>query len=169
MTANESPTSQSADHPNAECQHRSSRLSVALFYISHLLFTWNDRVWEFASIIFLISAYPLTLLPSSVLGLATTGFAIAFGPTVGRWFDSSPRLSSVRFAIACQRLSVSIGCICLWVMLCGFGGRRVKDVLFAVVIILACLARGAFVGKTAGIERDWVPMSSKWTNSRPLL
>jgi hypothetical protein len=31
-----------------------------------------------------------------------------------------------------------------------------KDGLFAAVIVLGCVAKLAFVGKTVGIERDWV-------------
>ena len=133
---------------------RSEKGSLLLFYTSHFLFTWNDRVWEFASVILLIAAYPLTLLPSSVLGLATTSAAILFSPSVGRWFDKTSRLKSVRTAIFAQRLGVAAGCICLWAMVTQT--FDVKPGLFVVVIFLGCIAKLAFVGKTAGIERDWV-------------
>lgn len=132
------------------------RRSLILFYLSHFLFTWNDRVWEFASVILLIAAYPMTLLPSSVFGLSSTASAIVFSPTVGRWFDGTSRLKSVRMAIFAQRVAVAVGCICLWVMVSHTLGREVKNGLFAVVILLGCIARLAFVGKTVGIERDWV-------------
>jgi solute carrier family 40 (iron-regulated transporter), member 1 len=132
------------------------RLSLVLFYVSHFLFTWNDRVWEFASVILLIAAYPLTLLPSSVFGLASTASAIIFSPAVGRWFDTTARLKSVRLAIFVQRVTVGVGCVCLWVMVSHMLGSELKHGLFAVVILLGCIARLAFVGKTVGIERDWV-------------
>ena len=124
--------------------------------MSHFLFTWNDRVWEFASVILLIAAYPLTLLPSSIFGLTSTASAIVFSPAVGRWFDGTPRLKSVRVAVLAQRVAVAAGCICLWVMVSRTLGKEVKNGLFAVVILLGCIARLAFVGKTVGIERDWV-------------
>ena len=136
------------------------RWSLVLFYISHFLFTWNDRVWEFASVILLISAYPQTLLPSSVFGLASTASAIIFSPTVGRWFDMTPRLKSVRYAIFAQRLGVSAGCVSLWAMVSLSLGNT-KNGLFAVVILLGCVARLAFVGKTVGIERDWAIVISQ--------
>jgi iron-regulated transporter 1 len=133
---------------------------LARFYTSHFLFTWNDRVWEFASVILTISAYPQTLLPSSLFGLVTTASAIIFGPAIGRWLDSTARLQSVRSAIFSQRISVSAGSICLWAMIITLTTRE-KDGLFALVILFGCLAKLAFVGKTACIERDWVYL---WTS-----
>jgi len=132
------------------------RLSLALFYSSHLLFTWNDRAWEFASVIFLVAAYPQTVRPSSIFGLVTTASAILFGPSVGRWFDGTDRLKAVRLAIFVQRVTVAIGCVLLWLMILQDGATRLKDGVFAVVNLLGCFARLAFVGKTASIERDWV-------------
>ena len=141
----------------------SHRWSLLLFYTSHFLFTWNDRVWEFASVILLVAAFPSTLLPSSVLGLTSTAAAIVFSPAVGRWFDNTARLKSVRYAIFAQRVAVGAGCICLWVLVAQYLETRVKDGLFAAVVLLGCVTKLAFVGKTVGIERDWV-----WTPQDPL-
>jgi solute carrier family 40 (iron-regulated transporter), member 1 len=152
-----------ADSPTAETSqgtHGSYKWSLAQFYTNHFLFTWNDRVWEFASVILLISAYPQTLLPSSLFGLLTTASAILFGPAIGRSLDSTARLKSVRSAIFCQRISVSAGCICLWAMIVQTLTIRGKHGLFAVVILFGCVAKLAFVGKTACIERDWVFLSN---------
>ena len=75
---------------------------------------------------------------------------------MGRWFDNTARLKSVQVAIFAQRVAVGIGCACLWVMVSQSLGSRLKNGLFAIVILLGCIARLAFVGKTVGIERDWV-------------
>src|SRR5439155_11965806 len=107
ITSQESPPIIAAEGGiGATPEHPQHKYSLILFYLSHFLFTWNDRVWEFASVILLIAAYPVTLLPSSVFGLTSTASAIIFSPTVGRWFDSTPRLKSVRIAIFTQRVSV---------------------------------------------------------------
>src|ERR1700738_2750658 len=151
----EVPQSSDAQIHNTEARAGYKR-SLISFYTSHFLFTWNDRVWEFASIILLVAAYPQTLLPSSLFGLLSTGSAILFGPLIGRWFDMTARLKSVRFAIISQRLSVSAGCVCLWAMIAQALRTPAKDGLFAVVILLGCLTKLSFVGKTVGIERDWV-------------
>ena len=150
--------------PEPEPVLTQSRWSIALFYTSHFLFTWNDRVWEFASVILLIAAYPQTLLPSSVFGLVSTCAAIVFSPAVGQWFDYTPRLRSVRTAILAQRATVGAGCVLLWVMVSRELGTSVKDGLFAIVIVLGCVAKLAFVGKTVGIERDWVIVISQAHN-----
>jgi len=152
-----------ADTPTAETSQGTNnnyKWSLARFYTSHFLFTWNDRVWEFASVILLISAYPQTLLPSSVFGLVTTASAIIFGPVLGRLLDSTVRLKSVRLAIFSQRMSVSAGCLCLWAMIVQILTTSGKNGLFAMVILFGCLAKLAFVGKTACIERDWVVVIS---------
>jgi len=156
------------DNPPAEADPSvpPPRWSLALFYTSHFLFTWNDRVWEFASVILLIAAYPQTLLPSSVFGLTCTAAAIVFSPAVGRWFDATARLRSVRTAVCAQRIAVGAGCICLWAMVARGLDTGAKDGLFAAVIVFGCVAKLAFVGKTVGIERDWVllhvPVKKKW-------
>lgn len=106
--------------------------------------------------ILLVAAFPLTLLPSSVFGLTSTAAAIVFSPSIGRWFDKTARLKSVRYAIFAQRVVVAAGCICLWVTVARNLGTTAKDGLFAVVVLFGCIAKLAFVGKTVGIERDWV-------------
>lgn len=77
-------------------------------------------------------------------------------PAVGRWFDATSRLRSVRASIFMQRSGVAAGCMCLWIMISRTVDARLKHGLFAIAMLLGCIARLAFVGKTAGIERDWV-------------
>ena len=72
----------------------------------------------------------------------------------------TPRLESVKYAVFAQRVGVSAGCVCLWAMVSQSLGNA-KDGLFAVVILLGCIARLAFVGKTVGIERDWAIVISQ--------
>jgi len=117
-------------------------------------------------VILLIAAYPQTLLPSSVFGLTSTAAAIIFSPAVGRWFDDTPRLRSVRTAVFAQRIAVGAGCICLWSMVSRDFTGSAKNGLFATVIVLGCAAKLAFVGKTVGIERDWVYHRKEAVDSR---
>ena len=142
--------------PTEDARRSRQKWSLTLFYTGHFLFTWNDRMWEFAAVIFLVAAYPATLRPSSIFGLASTASAIVFGPSIGHWFDITPRLKSVRCAIFAQRFVVSGGCVCLWAMITQNLRTNAKDGLFAVAIVLGCIGKLAFVGKTVGIERDWV-------------
>ena len=68
-------------------------------YISHFLSTWNSRSFQFASVLFLASIFPDTLLPLSVYALVRSVSGIVFGPLIGRTIDKSDRLGVVRFSI----------------------------------------------------------------------
>lgn len=74
-----------------------------LLYVSHLLSTWNSRLFEFGAYLFLAKIYPRTLLPASVYALTRAGAAAIFSPWLGRYVDTGERLSVVRMSIGKQR------------------------------------------------------------------
>lgn len=88
-------------HRSAEAQ-RQDRVPVRVarrLYVSHLLSTWNSRVFEFGAVLYLATIFPGTLLPMSVYAL-TRGFsAIVFAPAVGHYVDTGNRLQVVRVSI----------------------------------------------------------------------
>ncbi|KAL8717541.1 MAG: hypothetical protein Q9225_005219 [Loekoesia sp. 1 TL-2023] len=71
-------------------------------YLSHFLSTWNSRSFEFGAVLFLASAFPLTLLPLSIYALVRSASAIVFAPVIGRVIDRRGRLPVVRFSIGLQ-------------------------------------------------------------------
>ena len=80
-------------------------------YISHFLSTWNTRVFEFGTVLFLASIFPNTLLPSSVYALVRAASAICFSPIVGNYIDRLDRLKIVRlsvgsFSYSCPRFKI---------------------------------------------------------------
>jgi len=68
-------------------------------YVSHLLSTWNSRVFEFGAVLYLSTIFPGTLLPMSVYALTRGLSAIAFAPAVGHYVDIGNRLQVVRVSI----------------------------------------------------------------------
>ena len=68
-------------------------------YISHLLSTWNSRVFEFACLLFIGHLWKDTLLPVSIYALVRSASAICFAPMVGRYVDRGDRLRTVRLSI----------------------------------------------------------------------
>ena len=68
-------------------------------YISHFLSTWNSRVFEFGSVLYLASIFPNTLLPMSVYALARGASAIVFSQDIGSYIDTRDRLRVVRVSI----------------------------------------------------------------------
>lgn len=68
-------------------------------YLSHFLSTWNSRSFEFGAVLFLASAFPMTLLPLSIYALVRSASAIVLAPMIGRAIDRRGRLPVVRFSI----------------------------------------------------------------------
>lgn len=130
-------------------------------YISHFLSTWNSRLFEFGSVLFLASIFPDTLLPMSVYALVRSGAAILFAQSVGSWIDSGNRLTVVRVSIIGQRISVVVSCGLFWIL------EQMKErleegvtrALFAMVVLLACVEKLCAVMNLVAIERDWVGLN----------
>lgn len=128
-------------------------------YISHFLSTWNSRLFEFGSVLFLASIYPQTLLPMSVYALIRSGAAIIFARALGAWIDRGERLSTVQISIIGQRLAVAASCAIFWVLQQEHDTikeGKLKDGLFAVTVVLACVEKLCSVLNLVSIERDWV-------------
>lgn len=68
-------------------------------YVSHFLSTFNSRVFEFGSVLYLATIFPGTLLPMSVYALARGASAIVFSSLVGLYIDRGNRLKVVRTSI----------------------------------------------------------------------
>jgi iron-regulated transporter 1 len=81
------------------CDHVSPRIKKRL-YISHFLSTWNSRVFEFGAVLYLATIFPHTLLPLSVYALTRGISAIFLSPALGRYIDTSNRLTVVRLSIS---------------------------------------------------------------------
>jgi iron-regulated transporter 1 len=69
-------------------------------YISHVLSTWNSRLFEFGAFLFLANIYPDTLLPASVYALARAASAALLSPWLGSYIDRADRLRAVRLSIS---------------------------------------------------------------------
>lgn len=84
--------------------------------VSHLLSTWNSRLCEFGSVLFLASIYLDTLMPVSIYALFRAVIAILFSPAIGLWIDQGDRLLVVRASIIGERLAIAISCFILFVL-----------------------------------------------------
>jgi hypothetical protein len=80
--------------------HKSSWQTMASterwrLYTAYAFSAWNDRQWEFASVIFLIDLFGGSLLFAGVLGLCETAVGILMGPRIGAFIDKSDRLQGI--------------------------------------------------------------------------
>lgn len=111
MTSRQQTVDQSAPLLGAlpRREHAVPGLIPRRLYTSHFLSTWNSRVFEFGSVLYLAAIYPGTLLPMSTYAIARSLSAILFAPAVGRYIDQGNRLQVVRLSIgwSCQFLHPS--------------------------------------------------------------
>ena len=130
------------------------RIQLWLF-CSHLLSTWNSRVFEFGAVLFLAHIFPDTLLPVSVYTIIRAISAICFSPVVGGYIDKKNRLSVVRESIIGQRISVVLSCF-LFAIMVDFNHASLRMGLLGFVCILACVEKVYSVLNLIAVERDWV-------------
>ena len=91
--------SSSNDVSNSQDDSWTVSHSARRLYVSHTLSTWNSRVFEFGSVLYLASIFPGTLMPLSVYALARGAAAIALSSWVGQYIDREDRLKTVRLSI----------------------------------------------------------------------
>ena len=129
--------------------------------ISHILSTFNSRVFEFGAVLYLASIFPSTLLPLSVYAIFRSALAIIFGPIIGRWIDHGERLKIVRASIVGGRLAVMVSCILFWILEGRFLDQPwTKWALLSLLIPLGCAEKVYGTVNMVAVERDWV--SRNW-------
>ena len=124
-------------------------------FCSHLLSTWNSRVFEFGAVLFLADIFPDTLRPVSVYTLIRAISAICFSPVVGGYIDRKNRLSLVRESIVGQRISVVLSCL-LFAIMTSTKPASLRIGLLSILFILACVEKVYSVINLIAVERDWV-------------
>ena len=127
-------------------------------YTSHLLSTWNSRLFEFGAVLFLAAIFPHTLLQMSIYALIRSAAAIIFAQSIGSWIDHGNRLTVIRWSIAGQRVAVIATCCILWIMekQAETMSSNLKNGLFVLTVMLACVEKLASTLNLVSIERDWV-------------
>ncbi|EME84213.1 uncharacterized protein MYCFIDRAFT_134749 [Pseudocercospora fijiensis CIRAD86] len=137
--------------------------SLWSFYTSHALFMWNNRSYEFASVLFTASVYPHTLIAASIRGLSCHLASLLFSPALGRWCSAcQSRLRPVQTCIIVQRVSIMAASVC-WMFLFPRVGASLVDpnlkmVVFALLMILGMIERLSAVGNLVVVEREWLPL-----------
>lgn len=89
----------SSDNNDAATTRWAVTKAARRLYVSHLLSTWNSRVFEFGSVLYLATIFPGTLLPMSVYAIARAASAILLSSLVGQYIDTGNRLQVVRVSI----------------------------------------------------------------------
>ncbi|RBR08497.1 hypothetical protein FVER53590_06082 [Fusarium verticillioides] len=128
---NESPTSNNSHTDPEWTLSRSARR----LYISHTLSTWNSRVFEFGSVLYLASIFPGTLMPLAIYSIVRGASAITLSSWVGSYIDRKDRLNTSHSDFPSDELRVG---------------------LLAALIFMACIEKLAAIMNLVSVERDWV-------------
>ncbi|EME45829.1 hypothetical protein DOTSEDRAFT_71504 [Dothistroma septosporum NZE10] len=139
--------------------------SLVSFYTSHALFMWNNRSYEFVSVLLTAAAFRHTLVAASIRGLSAHLASLLFSARIGRWCTGQKsRLRPVRICIVVQRVCICLACLGWILIVEDHGGDRMgktsltKIVMFAVLIMLGMIERLSAVGNLIVVERDWLPL-----------
>ncbi|KAB8226727.1 Ferroporti-1 [Aspergillus novoparasiticus] len=142
------------EHPITSTPPR--RLARRL-YISHFLSTWNSRVFEFGTVLYLASIYPGTLLPMSIYALSRGVAAILLAPAVGHYIDTGNRLQVVRVSIVLQRIVVAASCLIFYLLAIELPVLSgIDNILLVALALLACSEKLCSIMNLVSVERDWV-------------
>ncbi|KAF9973777.1 hypothetical protein BGZ73_002965 [Actinomortierella ambigua] len=144
-------------------------------YAVHALCAWDERLYEFASYVFLFEIFKATLLPPSIYGFMTTVAGILLCTSVGTIVDRTPRLQGkfpyplsvlpVRTFLVTQKLCGIFGGLGFWALLTFFDptqvDRGVMSVemgysIFCFLVVLSSLLKLSALGWSISIERDWI-------------
>lgn len=156
-----------SERPSVSISHTIAKKTTNLLFLSHFLSTWNSRLFEMGSVLFVAAIFPKTLLPMSVYALVRSGAAILLSPTIGAWIDQGNRLNVVRVSIVGQRMAVGTSCGVFWTLYKRDElGSKLRTSFFVVLVLLACIEKLCSVMNLIAVERDWVVVISQDDSSR---
>ncbi|ODV58614.1 uncharacterized protein ASCRUDRAFT_72541 [Ascoidea rubescens DSM 1968] len=142
-------------------QNDTDRLSVIheikkKLYISHFLYVWNARVYEFGIILFIVDLFPQTLLPSSLFALCCSLTSIIFSTSIATIVNNGERLHVVRETIFIQRSSVILSTFSILLTHIIPKLARYKVIVLIVVIICGGIEKLCALANKISIQRDWL-------------
>ena len=141
----------------------------ALYY-SFFFASYGDRMWEFASVIYIMLLFPTTLLYASLFGLFELLAGIIAGPYIGRAIDSptTSRLTCVRVSIVGQNGAICAASALLFLMM-----RSVSELSsfqlyagYALLVAASMVAKAASSLNKVAIHKDWVMVLTEGRSER---
>ena len=140
--------------------------ALGYIYLSHLVSTFGDRMWQFAIPIIFMEIWPNTLFPCSLFLFVNNLAQFILMPTVGAWSDRHQRRLVMRTALIGQNAAIAACSVVLLLLVYtsqeeiqkrqSFHWRIHDIVAFSCISVLSIL--GELLGKcsTNALEKDWV-------------
>jgi len=112
-------------------------------------------MFEFASFLFLVKAFPNSLLYPSLYGLITTLAAVIGSSYVGKLVDKYPRLTVVRTSLMLQKLSIIASSAFFYILIRNGSQHPIQNnLLFSGILVLGCLLKLSSTANDIAIEKD---------------
>jgi len=112
-------------------------------------------MFEFASYLFLIAAFPNSLLYPSLYGLITILSAVIGSSYVGKLVDKYPRLAVVRTSLMLQKLSIIASSAFFYILIRNGSQHPIQNnLLFSGILVLGCLLKLSSTANDIAIEKD---------------
>ncbi|KAJ9575057.1 hypothetical protein L9F63_007792 [Diploptera punctata] len=122
-------------------------------------------MWWFAGGIFmkdLSSSKHSNFMLTGIFTFALSGSVVAFGASVGRWVDNTPRLKAARLALLAQNtlLVICASTVAImfenWEKVSTLWDGSLLIILQIVVVTTAALSRVASIGTSIVMQKDWI-------------
>jgi len=135
---------------------------TCLIYVNYFCSQWGDRMWLFASALYLVHLDGGMLRLAAALGFAGGGCVMLFGGLVGELVDRYPRLHVVRVALFVQNTAVMLCAVTVGLALhyetseTEMWLKGLKTVFEILIVLFAIVAQLSSVGYKISIEKDWI-------------
>lgn len=140
--------------------HLSSDLKKLIknrLYISHFLYVWNSRMYEFGILLFIINLYPGTLFPSSLFAFCSSLSGILLSNAVTNLVNHGERLKIIKKTIFIQRWFAVLSATVLLIIFQFFEEHQLlKKLCLGVVIICGAVEKLSTIANKISISRDWI-------------
>jgi iron-regulated transporter 1 len=144
--------------PDAEMLGSSLKADVKRgLYISHFLYVWNARVYEFGIVLFIINLYPKNLLPPSLFSLVSTGSGVFLTNALTKLVNNGERLPIIKSTIFIQRFFAIFSSVTLLFTFRYFKHHETfKNSAFLIVILCGVVEKLSTIANKISISRDWI-------------
>jgi solute carrier family 40 (iron-regulated transporter), member 1 len=147
-----------------------SRRARQALYVSHFLSTWGQRAWEFLVGLVMLEIHPSSLLLVSIFGLCDAAAVVIFGPAVGTFVDSMPRLKAASTMYIIQNTAVAVSaasCLTLvfkWGTLANTSAAAAATsphhgvaywIFVVIAMVTGSISSIGALGATLSVEREW--------------
>lgn len=136
-------------------------------YLSHLLSTFGDRLWQFAVPVLFMTIWNDTLLPGAAFNFIVNLVTSFVFPNIGAWVDRTPRKKLMAISVFGEASTMVLAALGFWPMLALLPSESSQEkwtsppltpavaVCYAGIVICSTLTEMLMQAGTIALELDW--------------